>query len=353
MPHDVFVSYSTRDTDTALAIVTALESTGIKCWIAPRDIKGGDVWAQSIMNGIGGARVFVLVFSGYANRSTHVANELDVAMTKGAVIVPFRVEDTLPEGGMALHLRTIQWLDAFLPDRAGPIATLVATVRTALGQPAPLPPQTEFGKVTTPPPAKPPVSKTRKVIESTDSAFHFKLPKAVFLLTPKGRKYLLGGGGALLAVLVIGWLAFGGHGDVKNVGFEVSERSSGGGSQFRQTFRADSISFYENAYQPVLPFNYSTRFLATQTRYVYVVVFLTHETPGRNLIIPFNCTVDRGDGSALTSLSIIARLEPNSRNSAWRMGWGNTNAGTWQQGTYRVECRYGQKVIGRRSFEVL
>ena len=39
--HNVFISYSTKDTDIAESACNALESAGIKCWIAPRDEIGG------------------------------------------------------------------------------------------------------------------------------------------------------------------------------------------------------------------------------------------------------------------------------------------------------------------------
>lgn len=54
MAHDVFVSYSSQDQPTALAVVNALESNGIRCWMAPRDIRAGDVWAQAIVEAITG-----------------------------------------------------------------------------------------------------------------------------------------------------------------------------------------------------------------------------------------------------------------------------------------------------------
>jgi hypothetical protein len=38
MAFDVFISYSTKDKATADAACAALESAGIRCWIAPRDV---------------------------------------------------------------------------------------------------------------------------------------------------------------------------------------------------------------------------------------------------------------------------------------------------------------------------
>ena len=49
MAHDVFVSYPTIDKKTADAVVHSLETAGIRCWIAPRDIAPGTEFATGIV----------------------------------------------------------------------------------------------------------------------------------------------------------------------------------------------------------------------------------------------------------------------------------------------------------------
>ena len=48
MTHDIFISYSSEDKAIADAVVTAFESNGLRCWVAPRDIKPGADWGDSI-----------------------------------------------------------------------------------------------------------------------------------------------------------------------------------------------------------------------------------------------------------------------------------------------------------------
>lgn len=43
--HDVFISYSSKDKPVADATVAVLEANGIRCWIAPRDIRPGADWS--------------------------------------------------------------------------------------------------------------------------------------------------------------------------------------------------------------------------------------------------------------------------------------------------------------------
>jgi TIR domain len=76
VPPQVFISHSNKDKPTADAICNYLESAGVPCWIAPRDIALGSDWSEGIMRGIDSCRVFVLVFSEHANDSEHVRREV-------------------------------------------------------------------------------------------------------------------------------------------------------------------------------------------------------------------------------------------------------------------------------------
>ena len=63
---EVFISYSTKDTDTAFALLETLESYGLDCWIAPRNIPQGAQWAEEIDKAIQNARVFVVIVSSHS-----------------------------------------------------------------------------------------------------------------------------------------------------------------------------------------------------------------------------------------------------------------------------------------------
>ena len=121
MAHDVFVSYSSKDKAIADAIVSALENNQIRCWYAPRDIQPSEDWGQAITNAIEASKVFLIIFSASANRSQRVLDELNLAITQQAIILPFRIENLEPFGAMKLHLSSRHWLDAF-PEAALPAA---------------------------------------------------------------------------------------------------------------------------------------------------------------------------------------------------------------------------------------
>jgi hypothetical protein len=77
-----FISYASQDAAVAGALVEALERHGLSCWIAPRDVKAGALYADAIVRAINGARAFVLVLSQSGIASSHVGKELERASSK-------------------------------------------------------------------------------------------------------------------------------------------------------------------------------------------------------------------------------------------------------------------------------
>ena len=113
MPHDIFISYVEEDRAHAIQTCDVLESAGIRCWIAPRNIAPGRTWGAAIIEAITQCRVMVLIFSSRTNLSRQVARELERADSKRIRVVPFRIEDVAPSGDLEYFLGSIQWFDAF------------------------------------------------------------------------------------------------------------------------------------------------------------------------------------------------------------------------------------------------
>ena len=112
MKTDVFISYSSRDRAVANALVHYLENVQVRCWIAPRDIAPGADYAEVIDEAIDGAMVFVLLFSKRSQLSVWCKKETNLAVSRGKVILPIRLEDITPEGAMCLYLSDKHWIDA-------------------------------------------------------------------------------------------------------------------------------------------------------------------------------------------------------------------------------------------------
>jgi len=115
MPHDIFISHSSKDKQAADAACATLEKNGIRCWIAPRDVEVGKDYADEIDQAIENCRAIVIIFSSHSNLSGQVKREIDSAIAHGKTLFTIRIEDIEPTKGMAHYLRTVHWLDAFTP----------------------------------------------------------------------------------------------------------------------------------------------------------------------------------------------------------------------------------------------
>ncbi|HEY0550689.1 MAG TPA: TIR domain-containing protein [Verrucomicrobiae bacterium] len=133
MAHDVFVSYSSKDKPIADAVCAMLESQGVRCWVAPRDILPGMEWGAAIVEAIRGARLMVLIFSTNANSSQQITREVERAVHKGIPVIPLRIEDVAPTASLEYFLSAPHWLDAFTPPLEGHLRHLVQAAQQILG----------------------------------------------------------------------------------------------------------------------------------------------------------------------------------------------------------------------------
>src|SRR5271156_795177 len=127
---DVFVSYASQDAGVANSIVEHLEQHGLKCWIAPRDVKPGAQYADAIVRAINEAKAVVLVMSGSAVGSSHVAREVERAASKRKPIIPFRIDTAALNPELEYFLSNSQWIDV---PKLG-MAAALTKLKEAVGQ---------------------------------------------------------------------------------------------------------------------------------------------------------------------------------------------------------------------------
>jgi hypothetical protein len=130
----VFISYSSRDDVVAQQVCAHLEGSGIRCWMAPRDIPAGLLYADVIVKAMDAARLVVLVFSQAANDSNPVRNEVELASHRGLPILPLIVEAVTPSGGMEYYLRSRHWKNAVEGPLADSLRQLHADVQLHLSR---------------------------------------------------------------------------------------------------------------------------------------------------------------------------------------------------------------------------
>ena len=134
MAHEVFICYASQDELVAGAVCAALESSHIRCWIAPRDVLPGMEWAETIVDAIDGSRVLVLVLSSSSNISPHVMREVGRAVDNSIPIIPLRIENVTLSKAMAFFISRHQWLDALTPPLKKHLKRLTDTVQQILAR---------------------------------------------------------------------------------------------------------------------------------------------------------------------------------------------------------------------------
>ena len=128
----VFLSYASPDAEVANQVCQFLESHGVSCWMAPRDVKPGTVYADAIVRAINDATALVLVLSANAMASTHVGREVERAASKHKQIVAFRVDAASLSPALEYFLSDSQWIDVPVLGMPGGLVKL----KEAVGQPS-------------------------------------------------------------------------------------------------------------------------------------------------------------------------------------------------------------------------
>ncbi len=134
MAHDVFISHSSLDKTTADAVCATLESNGVRCWIAPRDVTPGMEWGECIIDAIEECRIMVLVFTTNANESSQIRREIERAVNHSVAILPFRIEDILPGKALEYFIGNVHWLDALTTPMEAHLQNLADTVKMLLAR---------------------------------------------------------------------------------------------------------------------------------------------------------------------------------------------------------------------------
>jgi predicted ATPase/Tfp pilus assembly protein PilF len=162
MAKDVFISYSSLNADKANAVCAALETAGIACWIAPRDIAPGADWSERIIAGLHECRVFVLVLTAQSNASPQVKREVERAVHRDIPIIAFLLENLTLTPALEYFISTNHWLSAVSPPLEPHLDRLRQAVQEALqSSPAPAiadppaPPVPPVAPVSVVPPAIP------------------------------------------------------------------------------------------------------------------------------------------------------------------------------------------------------
>jgi len=134
MKYDVFICHSSKDKTIADTICGLLEENGVICWIAPRNVRPGSIYAEEIVDGIESSLSVLLVLSEYANESLHVRNEMEQGVSRGKVIFPVLIRNVKPSKALDYYIATSQWTEAWIPPLEKKIIELSGVIKALPGR---------------------------------------------------------------------------------------------------------------------------------------------------------------------------------------------------------------------------
>ena len=114
----VFISYASHDAAVAQKVCSALEAAGFLCWIAPRDVVPGTLYADGIVHAIDESSILVLILSAPAVASAHVGREIERAVSKRHPVVALRIDSAPLTAAFEYFLNQSQWIEGGASDAA-------------------------------------------------------------------------------------------------------------------------------------------------------------------------------------------------------------------------------------------
>lgn len=156
----LFVSYSRKDSSVTKQIVSDLEAAGYQVWRDTDDIRGGESWRRSIVEGLRGAEVVIVLVSPNSVASVNVERELALAQDNGKPILPVSIKPAAVTDGFQYLLAGMQIVDTAGMSRSQRLQVVLQELSalsprspSPAGGPAPLAPPS--GGPLAPPPAPP------------------------------------------------------------------------------------------------------------------------------------------------------------------------------------------------------
>ena len=145
--YDCFISHSSKDMTNAMSLVERLESRGVNCWVAPRNIDAGANYSDEIVEGIRTSASLIVLISKDSLNSRHVQREVNLADDLRKPIYPVKLIDIEIYGGLSFYLSASQEVRLF--EKTGdPVEKLITSIKAASGSLAQGQPEVE----TKPPP---------------------------------------------------------------------------------------------------------------------------------------------------------------------------------------------------------
>ncbi len=129
MSHNVFISFSSKNNETALRIYDGLTNREVKCWISSKHVPPGGNFMNEIVSALSSSSVMVLIYSHDANLSKEIEKELALAGKYQLTVIPLKIDDVEPSGAFEYSFSTSQWIEVF-PNIENTLDTVAVTIKT-------------------------------------------------------------------------------------------------------------------------------------------------------------------------------------------------------------------------------
>jgi hypothetical protein len=134
LSYDVFISHAGPDKGAAESLCEELEKQGLRCWIAPRNVRPGFNYPEEIIEGVIRSKSLLLILSENTESAGYVENEVERAKSYGRKIYTVRLDDVSIPKNLELFLGLPQWIDSWAVDYPERIQQIVANLKQ-IGEP--------------------------------------------------------------------------------------------------------------------------------------------------------------------------------------------------------------------------
>ena len=117
MAHDIFISYSRRDSELVQLFVKKLTGLGYSVWIDVDGIESGDAYKEVIVRAIEESRCVVFFSSADSNSSRWTAKEISLAVSEEIPIVPVKLDEAKYNKKLLFDLIDLDFIDFSIPSQ--------------------------------------------------------------------------------------------------------------------------------------------------------------------------------------------------------------------------------------------
>ena len=141
MEHDIFISYSRKDSQIVDQFVKQLIAAGFSVWIDREGIYSGDQFPAQLAEAIDSSALVLFFSSASSNASDWTVAEIYYALSEHKTIIPIKIDNAKYDKRIALRLIMVDFIQYQNSDISSATKRLIASVAKHLGKSLSSPPK--------------------------------------------------------------------------------------------------------------------------------------------------------------------------------------------------------------------